>query len=281
MLKKVYVEIGNICNLNCDFCPGTERKKDFMSVSDFKLIAPKVKKVCDYIYLHVMGEPLMHPNLDEILCVCGENKLKVSLTTNGTLLKDKEDILLSSPALYKVSVSVHSFEANDGINIENYLETIYEFTKKASENGIIVSLRLWNLDSDKLKGRNGLNGNIADYFLDKFPGYEINRTGYKLKKNVYIEFAEKFKWPGEGGENKTDGRFCYALRDQTAVLCDGTVVPCCLDRNGEMKLGNIYENEIDEILNGERAKMIYDGFSSLKAREKLCAECEYSRRFDR
>ncbi len=281
MLKKVYVEIGNICNLNCDFCPGTERKKEFMSVSDFKIIAPKVKKVSDYIYLHVMGEPLLHPELDKILSVCGDNGLKVCIATNGVLLREKEKILINASALYKVSVSVHSFEANDSDGIEDYLEGIYEFTEKASANGVIVSLRLWNLDSDKLKGRNSFNGGITDFLLDKFPAYEDCRNGYKLKKNAYIEFAQKFKWPGEGGEIKTDGRFCYALRDQIAVLCDGTAVPCCLDRNGEMKLGNIYENEIDEILCGERAKNIYNGFSSLRAYEKICRQCEYARRFDR
>ena len=223
-----------------------------------------------------MGEPLLHPNLDEILSVCNENKLKVSVTTNGTLLKEKESILLSSPALYKVSVSVHSFEANGGIDIKNYFENIYEFTKKASEKGVIVSLRLWNLDSDKLKGRNGLNGSITDYFLNKFPGYETNRTGYKLKKNAYIEFAEKFNWPGEGGENKTDGRFCYALRDQTAVLCDGTVVPCCLDSDGSLVLGNLFETPLDIILSAPQAAHFRKALDRNEPPTEFCRKCGFA-----
>lgn len=282
MLKKVYAEIGNICNLNCDFCPGTKRKKEFMPSSDFALIAPKIKSVSDYVYLHVMGEPLMHPELDKILDICRQNRLRVSLTTNGTLLKKQERLLLFSPALYRVSVSVHSFEANnqDG-EINDYLGNIVDFAKKASEKGIIISLRLWNLDGENTHGHNELNGGISDYLFDSFPGYEQSRSGYKLSDKIYIELAEKFDWPNADSDKLDSSRFCYALREQIAVLCDGTVVPCCLDSDGNINLGNIFDSTFEEILSSDRAKRIYDGFSRRTAVEELCMRCPYSGRFNK
>ena len=72
---------------------------------------------------------------------------------------------------------------------------------------------------------------------------------------------------------------CYGLRDQVGVLSDGTVVPCCLDHNGDIRLGNIYEQPIEEILNSPRAKAMVEGFSCRKAAEELCRKCGYARRF--
>lgn len=282
MLKKVYAEIGNICNLQCDFCPGTKRKKEFMSAAEFALIAPKIKSVSDYVYLHVMGEPLMHPELDEILDICNEIGLKVSLTTNGTLLKTRERLLLSAPALYRVSVSVHSFEANgQNRSPDDYLKNIVDFAVKASARGIIVSLRLWNLDGENTRGLNSLNGGIYDYLFNSFPEYERSRSGFKLGDKIYIETAEKFDWPDAESDELDPVRFCYALRDQIAVLCDGTVVPCCLDSDGNINLGNIFESTFEEILSSERAKRIYDGFSRRTAVEELCKRCPYSGRFNK
>jgi len=281
LLKKVYAEIGNVCNLDCDFCPGTKRKKEFMSAERFALLAPKIKKVSDYVYLHVMGEPLLHPELDKILCICAENELKVSLTTNGTLLKDRENLLLSAEALYRVSVSVHSFESNGGGSLYGYLSDVVDFTKKASGRGIIVSLRLWNLDGENTEGKNRLNGGISDYILGSFPDFAPSANGFKLKDKAYVEYAEKFDWPDSEREELDTHRFCYALRDQIAVLCDGTVVPCCLDCDGVIDLGNIFDSDFDKILTSDRARRIYDGFSRRTAVEELCKRCPYSGRFNK
>ena len=113
MLRKVYLEITNQCNRSCAFCPGTVRPSCFMDMEHFKRAANEVKSVSDYVYFHVMGEPLSHPDLSKMLAYCHEISLKVILTTNGTLLKRQWDTLLSATALHKVNISLHSFEAND------------------------------------------------------------------------------------------------------------------------------------------------------------------------
>ena len=127
MIKKAYFEITNVCNLNCSFCPGTKRKKGFVSLDDFHVIAQKLRGMVPYLYLHLMGEPTIHPRFDEILGIADELEFKVIITTNGTTLNEKGSILLSHPSIYKVSISLHSFEANDGhssVDMESYLKIL-------------------------------------------------------------------------------------------------------------------------------------------------------------
>lgn len=272
-LKKIYLEITNICNLSCDFCHGTKRDKKFLSPEDFRLFAEKIRPLTEYIYLHVLGEPLMHPQLKEILDVCAELDFKVTLTTNGTLLREKSDVLLSCPALYKVSVSLHSFEANDRRTVlEDYMTGVCAFAAKAARKGVITVLRLWNNG-----GENKLNANINALLSDRFPGpYKENRSGITLSKNIYLEYGDKFDWPDLSAP-ETGAGFCMGLRDQAAVLCDGTVVPCCLDCEGDIPLGNLYEQTMEDILSGERARNIINGFSERRASEALCRRCGYAK----
>ena len=63
------------------------------------------------------------------------------------------------------------------------------------------------------------------------------------------------------------------------MLADGTVVPCCLDHEGDIALGNIFEGSMEEILASERASAIYEGFRDHRATEELCRKCGYARRF--
>lgn len=278
-LKKVYLEITNVCNKSCAFCPGTKRKASFMDIEHFSIAAKQVKTVSDYVYLHVMGEPLLHPNLKEILDVCEALSLKVILTTNGTLLKNKKDVLLSSKALHKVHISLHSFEANENSKEENYFENCFEFAKEASETGIISVLRLWNLDGD-LPGLHAENERILSLMQTMLPGqWTPNTKGIRIANKLFLEWGTRFTWPDLSLPVLRQNGTCYGLRDQAAILCDGTVVPCCLDKNGDIALGNIFEHDLLSILNGERATKIREGFQKHFYCEALCRTCGYAGRF--
>ena len=286
-IKKVYFEITNICNLNCSFCPGTKRKKEFVSLEDFTRTAEKLKGKVQYLYLHLMGEPTVHPQLAEILTVADEMGFKVIITTNGTTLSEKSDVLLNGGNIHKVSISLHSFEANDksGIKMENYLDECFLFAKKAAEKGIITVFRLWNLDGNSTVGQNKLNGEILTR-LKQFFGEEWadTRSGKRLCDKVFLEYAAKFEWPDYGKSGKyslDDDFFCHGLRDQIGILCDGTVVPCCLDSEGSIALGNIFESTYEEIMSSEKVKNFYDSVSARKCPSALCATCEYARRFSK
>lgn len=272
MTDKAFVEITNICNLNCSFCAGHRRKSEYMSTDNFKMILDKLSGRVTYLYLHLMGEPLTHPKLKEILSIADGYDFRIMLTTNGTLLEKCGDILLASEKLYKISISVHSFEGthDTGVGLDTYLDNILKFAQKSAGRGIITVFRLWN-DG----GADKMNADILERIHSFYGNNQTpNRSGERLADKTFIEFGEKFEWPDREREGDTCERFCYALRDQFGVLVDGTVVPCCLDHDGELALGNIFDSELDEILNSKRAKAIYDGFTRREAVEKYCQTCK-------
>lgn len=282
MLTKAYVEITNICNLKCSFCPGTKRKKEYISLEKFEVILKKLQGKIEYLYLHLMGEPLLHPNFKDILSVCEKYGFKVIITTNGTLLNTQNaKEILASKAIYKVSVSVHSFEANtEKITIDEYLNSVFNFLKLSSKNGILSVMRLWNLDGENTTGLNELNEYILSKMHEAFSDDWVKvRSGFRLQDKTYLEWGEKFDWPDSTIEDIGSFGYCYGVHSQIGVLVDGTVVPCCLDHDGEIPLGNLLTQEFDDIMSSERAVNIREGFFNRKLIEPLCKKCGYSRRF--
>ncbi len=282
MLSRAYVEITNVCNLRCSFCPGTTRPSRFMSVKEFERVADRLRGHTGYLYFHLMGEPLLHPALPALLKAAGDRGFRVCLTTNGTLLPSVGETLLSAPALHKVSVSLHSFEGNDGGDgqLRDYLAGVWPFASAAAERGILCALRLWNAGGREEKNREicaFLSKNLQKDVEAIMPDGRGNRS---LRPNLFLERAEKFDWPEEGGALQ-ETEFCLGLRRQIGVLCDGTVVPCCLDSEGTLALGNLLEDDLDTICQGERARQIYEGFSRREPTEELCRRCGYARRFNR
>ncbi len=273
--RKIYLEISNLCNLQCRFCPGTKRRKQAMTPEEFAALMPKLQPWTDYLYFHLMGEPLLHPQLPALLTLAGEAGFRVIVTTNGTLLPQRQALLLSSPALHKVNVSLHAFEANDlNVPFPEYLAGCLAFGR-AAEGKKLVSFRLWNNG-----GQDAKNDEILSALHTCFPGQWVQeRRGIRIGDRVYLEHGDKFDWPDLAAQDGGDRVFCYGLRDQIGVLCDGTVVPCCLDHEGDIPLGNLFQQDMAEILASPRAKAICDGFAQGKAAEALCRKCGYARRF--
>lgn len=280
-LKKAYLEITNVCNLSCDFCPGTRRAQGFLSPENFRTLAGRIRPHTRYLYLHLMGEPTAHPQLEELLAIGEELNFRVMITTNGTLLPERGRLLLDSPAVEKISISVHSFEGNEGGGrLEDYLDECIAFAKQAAARDKRCAVRLWNLDGEDTVGSNRCNGKILSILERSFPKpWKEGRRGITLAPNLFLEWGEKFQWPDLAAPEEQGRRFCYGLRDQVGVLWDGTVVPCCLDHEGDIALGNLYEQELEDILNSPRATAIYEGFSQGRASEELCRRCAYIRRF--
>ena len=272
---KIYLEISNICNLRCAFCPGTKRTPRTMTEAEFSFLLPKLRPYSDYLYFHLMGEPLCHPHLEHFLQLAGDSGFKVILTTNGTLLQKHDDMLLCADGLHKVNISLHAFEANDlNIPFSVYLDRCFRFGKAAAGKKLIT-YRLWNQG-----GQDAKNTEILDTMEQYFPKPWVQeRRGIRIGDWVYLEYGDKFDWPDLSAEDGGEAVFCHGLRDQIGVLCDGTVVPCCLDHEGDLALGNLFHQQLEEILESERTKAIYQGFSNRKAPEPLCRRCGYARRF--
>lgn len=273
MLKKAYLEITSECNLACSFCHGTSRKVKYMTEAEFTEAAKKLRPHTEYLYFHLMGEPLLHPLLKRFFEIAAELGFKVVITTNGTLLEEKKEILLSAPSLHKVSISLHAYEANamDG-SPDKYLDECFSFCDEASARGIICVMRLWNLG-----GEDSMNGMILRRMEARFPKpWQDCQNGFKLRNKLFLEYGERFEWPDEEAELYPDNHSCYGLRDQVGVLSDGRIVPCCLDADGVITLGNIFESELSEVLNSPRAVALKRSFETRCIKEPLCLRCGFA-----
>lgn len=272
--SRVYVEITNICNRNCSFCPGTVRAPKRMTLQEFSTILDKLQGVTEYIYLHVMGEPLTHPQIAEFISLGKEKGFKIAVTTNGTLLDQRGEEIVKA-GVYKVNVSVHSFEDGSEEQYKKYINSCIAFADMSSKSGVLTVLRLWNNGFD-----GGRNIDIADmlkaYFTEE---WHYGKRGARIRDKLHLEYGERFEWPDMQADDRGESVFCYGLKDHFGILCDGTVIPCCLDREGEIALGNIFESSVEEILSCKRATDMAEGFKNKKACEELCRKCGYARRF--
>lgn len=273
--RKIYVEISNRCNLRCSFCPGTARPLGAMTEGDFARLLPKLRPYTDFLYFHLMGEPLCHPQLEGFLELAGEAGFQVILTTNGTLLPRLREVLLAAPALHKVNVSLQAFEGSGmAMDFDTYLGGCFAFGKAAAGKKII-SYRLWNRG-----GLDSCNPAILRALEQAFPQPWVQeRRGIRLQDRAYLELGEKFDWPDLSAPQTAGEIHCYGLKDQLGILWDGTVVPCCLDHEGDIPLGNVFHQELSEILGSPRAEALKKGFRTGNPPEPLCRRCGYATRF--
>ena len=272
--KKIYIEITNICNLNCSFCSKVEKPKRTMTKEEFTHILSEIKPYTDNIYLHVKGEPLLHPNLIDFLHIAEEHNIKVNLTTNGVLFPRKVNELAKCNSLQKINFSLHSEN-----NIPNYLEDIFNSVENLKDKTIIY--RLWTLQNGKFDEKSARTvEKIIDYYKLSSETVEkiYNENNVKIKPTIYVDKDNEFEWPDDNKEETTNG-FCMALKTQIAILVDGTVVPCCLDSNGKINLGNIYTESFESIINSKRCQDLKKSFQDRKPCEKLCLSCTYKNRF--
>jgi len=279
MFKRIYIEITNICNLKCKFCPETKRYKEFMSLEKFEDVIRKVHKHTKLVCLHVKGEPLLHSQLKDILKILEKYNLKANITTNGTLIKEKLEVIKNSKAVRQINFSIHSVTQNEKIN-RQYLQDIFECVERLEY--IIVSYRLWNLKSIE---ENGINESIIKeienyYSIKDLKQQLIENDFLKVKENVFINQDIEFTWPDINKENIIEKGRCLALKEQVAILVDGTVVPCCLDNNGDIPLGNIFEETLEDILNKPKSVEIKKNFENGVITCHLCKTCGFLKRLE-
>lgn len=272
--KKIYIEITNNCNLKCSFCSEEKRKRRFMTTEEFENILIKIKDYTDYIYLHIKGEPLLHPNIIEFLHLADKYNLKVNLTTNGTLFSKVAKELSECNSLRKINFSLHSENS-----LDNYCEEIFKNVELLKDK--IIIYRLWTLKNNQLDSKSQeIVNKIKKYYnlpqetVDKI--YTSNNI--KIKSTIYVDKDNEFSWP-EVTTHKSNG-YCYALKTQIGILVDGTVVPCCLDSNGVVNLGNIFKESLEEIINSEKYISLKKSFQDRKPCEKLCQSCTFKERLN-
>ena len=274
MHSRVYVEITNICNMNCSFCHGHSRSPRQMTEAEYAHVLQQLSGKTKHIYHHLMGEPLIHPLLPKFIEMAVQAGFHPMLTTNGTLLERLGDTILL-PGLHKVNISLHSFEGASQNDHRHYVQEVADFAKKANKMGILISLRLWNNGCDE--GRNQL---ALQVLKEIFPtDWSENSRGYRIKDRLFLEWGERFVWPDKDADDGGEKVYCHGMQDHFGILSDGTVVPCCLDSDGVIALGNVFREELSDILASPRAKAMVKGFRARKVTEDLCRRCGYARKF--
>lgn len=277
--KKIYIEITNICNLSCDFCPKTERAQEFMSLELFEKALDESKPLTEEITLHLMGEPLLHPKIKNIIELTEEKEIRINLTTNGTLIQKHSQTLLNK-TIRRINFSIHGLKSNYSTQEqEEHLSNIIAFTKIAQEEreDLIIIYRLWNINESS---NEKIIKTIEEEFDVKIDS-EIKKKSVKIKNNSFIHYDESFDWPNPKDEIRTEHGYCHGLSTHIGILSNGTVVPCCLDNNGNIPLGNIKETGLEDILAQRRAQDMIRGFRERKLVEDMCKKCKYIKRLEK
>ena len=282
--RQVYIEITNRCNLTCSFCPRTGRPLADMDPALFARIAEEVKPLTEQVYLHVMGEPLMHPDFPGLARICAEQALPVAITTNGSMLNTDSAKSLLNPIVRRINISLDALGSGD----KDKFEQIIAFTRLAFEQrpDLYINYRLWNLafSSEALDSESNrlICKRIEDAFGITIPlqGHSSGRKSRHLLNRLYLHMDTRFAWPEiDGSRPQNTNGFCHALSSHFAILVDGTVVPCCLDHEGVTSLGNCREQSLNSILDSPRATAIAKGFSEGRLVEPLCQQCTFISRF--
>ena len=282
MFKKIYIEITNSCNLSCPFCHRHRRGQGYITVDQFQTLLAKIHNHTGCIALHVLGEPLLHPELPELLDMARHYGLIVHLTTNGTLLDRYREALLAAPALKQVNISVHSLGFLPREKAEPCLVVITQFCKSASQAASMhISLRFWNHAEAAMEQNNWLLQVITSSLsLPPIAAADLQSgQGIALMPQVYLNPEQPFAWPDLNGPILGTRGHCRGLQDHIAILADGTVVPCCLDADGAISLGNLLSNSLESIMASSRWARMQQGMRDQYLVETLCQRCHYRLRF--
>ena len=264
--KKIYLEITNNCNLSCDFCIKNDRKNKILSFDEFKIIIDKVKNYTNYLYFHVLGEPLIHPNINEFIDYTKSNNMNVNITTNGYLINN-----IKTKNIRQLNISLHSFNERYNKSIDEYFNDIFNKVDEI-KNDTYISYRLW------LKGKN--TNKILKILNNKYNvSLDIDilekKTNIVLEKNVFLSISNEFIWPDLNNDYYSEEGECFALKDHIGILVDGTVIPCCLDSKGVINFGNIFEDDLDDVIFSERFLNMENNFKNKKKCEQLCKHCKF------
>ncbi len=291
--KKVYCEVSGACNFSCDFCPLSQDNHNFpakfMEKSTFERVVAELGPLTERFYFHIMGEPLLHPLFNDYIKICQEAGITVHLVTNGALIDEKTVEGLLNPAVREINFSLQSFAGSYGEDADDsaYMAGIFDFIALAEKRrpDLYINLRLWNLDgyeearASNLKMLERIYGNFGLEVPQFKVGKRIHGRSVQVKGVTYVNFSTRFAWPSMKLPEMRSTGYCMGLMTQIGVHNDGTVVPCCLDDNAEINLGNLIESSIGEILEGDRAKKMFEGFNNEVLTEALCKRCAFGARF--
>jgi len=261
--KKIYLEITNACNLSCSFCIKNQRKVKYLTKEEFITIINKISPYTDYLYFHVLGEPLIHPNINELIDIASKN-FNIQITTNGYLINKIKD----NKNIRQINISLHSYDLKYQTKVEDYMNNIFTSIDKLIKNNTYISLRLWVENKHQTKIVNMINEHYNCQI-------DLTKNSYEINKYLHVKQFHEFIWPDLNNDYYEEKGTCYALKDHIGILSDGTIIPCCLDTKGIINLGNIYIDDLESIFSNKRVENMLEGFRQHKKKEELCKHCSF------
>ncbi|CAA6805679.1 MAG: Radical SAM protein [uncultured Sulfurovum sp.] len=284
---RIYIELTNVCGLRCSFCPTKALANTTMNLTFFESVVKEAKGFTREIACHVVGDPLTLPNLEHYLDIIHKYKMKAMLTTSGYFMKKHAFETLFHPAVKQINVSLNAFNKNDtSISFEQYMKPILALCheKVKQEKELFINLRMWNLD--EIMSEEKFNSELFSLLKKEFKvALDLNTLNPKEKKSlrldnkVLLHFDNYFEWPSLKNKNYGHGT-CQGLNSHIGVLANGDVIPCCLDNDAVMKLGNVKEQSLKDIVQGKRATDMIKGFREGQCSEEMCLKCSYKDRFN-
>ena len=261
--QQIYLEITNICNLNCPFCSNDDNIKQNMSIDNIQEIINKIRNYTHSIYLHIKGEPLIHPEIIDILNYLEKENINTKITTNGTKLKELGTFLLTKKNIRHINISLQSTISIN--HKDEYYQNLFSFLKSIKDDShTYIYLRNW------------INDNNINHYLKQYDSHFIPIDGYQFNNHIFYSLSEPFIWPSMSNDYVEDSP-CLGGINQLGILVNGDVILCCLDSLGKTKIGNIFSQTLDEILNSEE----YLKATKLMPYWEICKRCSYRLRFQK
>ena len=283
---RIYIELTNVCGLACSFCPTKALPNQVMDLVFFESIIAQAKNYTKEIACHVVGDPLTQSNLSDYLDIIHAYGMKAMLTTSGYFLKKHSYDTLFHPCVKQINISLNSFNKNDtSLTFEQYMTPVLAFchAKLERNEDLFINLRVWNLD--EMMSERDFNERLFSILSETFNVglsletiYEQRPKSIRLASKILVHFDNYFEWPSLKNQNYGDGT-CQGLQSHIAILASGKVVPCCLDCDGIIELGNLHQNTLEEVVTSKRAHRMLNGFKEGRAVEELCKKCSYKDRF--
>ncbi len=251
-----WFDIVRVCNLKCIMCPqskGLKPLREKMSVDVFQSVIDDICENRPLVKLYLSGEPLLHEGLFEMIEYAGAKGCRTMIHTNATALtRETAERILSS----SLTFLCFSF---DGCS-----ETVYERLRPPARFEHVRSNIERYLALRRERGGAGPRTAIEiirmDETADKLGDFVSEWRGTEVDD---VHVAEYTTWHGLVEDRRIEKRSgppeykpCAAPFSHGCILADGTVVPCCLDVNGRMPLGNVTTSRFREIWAGSEYRQL-------------------------
>ncbi|OGP52156.1 MAG: hypothetical protein A2Y79_12760 [Deltaproteobacteria bacterium RBG_13_43_22] len=279
--SRIWIELTDHCNLKCPLCPNQnipKEKKGFISTALFKEIVDQIKGEVHDLYLFHRGEPLLHPQLIELIHYAQSRGLPCRIHTNGTMLSDSLSKQILTSGLEVLSFSFDDSEAAHyeknrfPAKFEQTLGNIKHFLQLKKEGQYRKPVTV--LQTMGIKNKHSTPA--WKQFISSLKSLELNRVVFRRPHN----WGGAISFPSESLLEPNRPLFActfpwYAL----VVYWDGTVGPCPQDFFARMIVGDLQKNTIVEIWNNPEMQGLRE---KIRNREyhllEICRQCDRPRR---